>query len=458
MRFLVVPQPDTIFDDIHKLEPGRTLVVRSDGTLHENVYWRAAAAGMGTNTADESALVAELDAKLRESVGYHMVADVPVSAFLSGGLDSSSIVALMRRHAPDQAIDTFSIAFPDRAEFDESPFARKVAQLKSVGYHVDTINENFLDDFDSIMWHLDEPFAISSAFATFYLARNAARHTKVVLTGDGGDELFAGYDGYLNDAYLGSGISGLLSLAFQAVFTFARVSRSSNSALLRLLQALRRRSGSEGLRYSERVAQNSIHACSMAFSNEVFLRSLTDWPHNLIARYYDGLHSDDRLNKKLFTEFKTRLVDEMLMKVDRMTMAHSLEARVPLLDHEVVEFAHGVPPKLKLHRSAGGPQLKYILKKAMEPHLPLDIIYRKKQGFDIPTRDWLSGNFLDIVGERLLGGQLRDSGVIDPEGVRRLVRLHSQGAQNFSGVLMVLLALETWAEAYRSRLLSVSFG
>jgi asparagine synthase (glutamine-hydrolysing) len=196
----------------------------------------------------------------------------------------------------------------------------------------------------------------------------------------------------------------------------------------------------------------------MAFSNEVFLRSLTDWPHNLIARYYDGLHSDDRLNKKLFTEFKTRLVDEMLMKVDRMTMAHSLEARVPLLDHEVVEFAHGVPPNLKLHRSAGGPQLKYILKKAMEPHLPLDIIYRKKQGFDIPTRDWLSGNFLDIVGERLLGGQLRDSGVIDPEGVRRLVRLHSQGAQNFSGVLMVLLALETWAEAYRSRLLSVSFG
>ena len=163
-------------------------------------------------------------------------------------------------------------------------------------------------------------------------------------------------------------------------------------------------SGGEGLRYSERLAQNSFYANSMVFRPEVFLPALAAWGDNLVARYYEDLSSDDRLRKKLYAEYKTRLVDEMLMKVDRMTMAHSLEARVPLLDHKVVEFAFGLPSELKLHKNGDGYETKYILKKAMESYLPRDIIYRKKQGFNMPIRNWLTGDFRRKLGEKVING------------------------------------------------------
>ena len=158
------------------------------------------------------------------------------------------------------------------------------------------------------------------------------------------------------------------------------------------LTGLARRTGSEGLRYSEQVAQNSLHSLSLALSRDVFLPALSAWSRNLMAVYYDSAPSPDRLGRKLYAEYKTRLVDEMLMKVDRMTMAHSLEARVPLLDHHVVESAFRLPSAMKLRFSPdGSAESKYALKKVMEPYLPADIIYRRKQGFDIPVRSWVAG-------------------------------------------------------------------
>ena len=457
-RFLVVPQPNSIFTDIHKLEPGRSLLIEANGACHERVYWEPPAFG-AEDGATEAEWMTRLDERLNESIRYHMIADVPVSAFLSGGLDSSAVVTLMRRQAPEASLDSFSITFPGQGQFDEGPFARRVAEHNGIGHHVGTINENFLDDVDDMAWYLDEPFAISSAFATYYLARHAAQSTKVVLTGDGGDELFAGYEGYKNDAYLSQpAVSTMLGGLYELLFAVSKATGADSSMIKRLMVALRRRLGSEGLRYSERSAQNSLFANSLTLRPEYFHSMLANWKDNLMAGYYDGLSTDDRLSRKLFAEYKTRLVDEMLMKVDRMTMAHSLEARVPLLDHEIVEFAFSVPSELKLHPKDGDAETKYLFKRTMEAYLPRDIIYRDKQGFNLPVRNWMQGRFIESICERLAGGRLESAGVIDPDGVRTIASRQNSGQGNFSNMLLVLLVLETWIGGYEKRFGGISWS
>ncbi|MHB8549308.1 MAG: asparagine synthase (glutamine-hydrolyzing), partial [Thermoplasmataceae archaeon] len=452
LRFLVVPQPDSIFDDVRKLEPGHYLVVTGDGTVRDHVYWAPPVPSLRYDPVNEEERIAALDDLLCSSVRYHMVADVPVGAFLSGGLDSSTIVSLMRAQAPDQRIDAFSITFPGHAEYDEDAYAREVSRLKDVTYHADTINERFVDDLELMAWHLDEPFAINSAYATYYLARNAARHTKVVLTGDGGDELFAGYTGYQNNAYQHNGLLAYFSEAgYRLCYLLGKYTGARSSLLKRALTGLRRRSGSEGLRYSEQVAQSSLRAAGLVLNPDALLRSLKAWEHNLVAHYYDELADADRLQKKLYAEFRTRLVDEMLMKVDRMTMAHSLEARVPLLDHEVVEWAFQQPSEMKLRMTEQGPVSKYVLKRMMERHLPAKIIYRRKQGFDIPVGDWLDAGLVDLIREKVMGGNLRRLGLVDVSGLERLIRWHTDGHHHFTSMLMLLLAFESWIDAYQSR-------
>lgn len=177
-----------------------------------------------------------------------------------------------------------------------------------------------------------------------------------------------------------------------------------------------------------------------------------------MAVYYDSAPSPDRLGRMLHAEYKTRLVDEMLMKVDRMTMAHSLEARVPLLDHHVVESAFRLPSAMKLrYRADGSAESKYALKKAMAPYLPEDIIYRRKQGFDVPVRNWIQGPFLERMRERLLTGHLRKAGVVREEGVQAVLARATDTAHNYTSMLMVLLALETWADVYSRRVGAVSW-
>jgi len=205
------------------------------------------------------------------------------------------------------------------------------------------------------------------------------------------------------------------------------------------------------------VAQNSFLGSSVAFAPDYFYPAISAWPENLVAHYYDSLGSEDRLSRKLFAEYKTRLVDEMLMKVDRMTMAHSLEARVPLLDHKVVEFSYRLPSHLKLRQQNNESITKYILKRTMESHLPKDIIYRKKQGFNVPVKSWLSGKFLERVGDAILGGRLREAGVISPAGVGVLLKQQGTGQYNHNNLLMLLLVMEYWTEAYESRIGAISW-
>ncbi len=458
LRFLVVSQPETVFKDIRKLEPGHYLLISKQGNVTEGVFWEISNVSAGQSSLKEEVILASLDEVLRESVGYHMVADVPVAAFLSGGVDSSAVVSLMREHAPQKQIDAFSIIFPGQAEYDEDVYARQVADIKGVDYHADTLSQEFMVDIEQIAWHLDEPFAISSAYATYYLAKNAATRTKVVLTGDGGDELFGGYEGYKNDAYIRSSLSNnLFSAAYMISSNFTRYLGFHNRTVNQVLSGLRRRSGSEGLRYSEQMAQSSLLAANAVLNPDIFQRCLISWQNNLMARYYDDLADTDRLQRKLYAEFRTRLVDEMLMKVDRMTMAASLEARVPLLDHRVVEYAFTLPSDMKLRGKGKSAITKYVLKKAMEKYLPNDIIYRRKQGFNIPVKSWLSGGLSDSIRERVLGGHLQKWGVVDANALDKFMG-EQKGSAHTNSMLMLLLAFESWAEAYQSRVGNISIA
>lgn len=459
LRFLVVPQPTSIFDDISKLEPGHFLLITENGDIQDKTYWTVPTSQLSECSEGEAESINSLNDILKSSIEHHMVSDVPVSAFLSGGLDSSAVVSLMREQAPDQQIDAFSMTFPGQEDYDEDKFAREVASLKHLTYHAGTIDENFIEDLELMAWHLDEPFAISSAYATFYLAKNATQKTKVVLTGDGGDELFAGYGGYTNDVYLKNELlSGFFEIAYHMSRFLSKWSEKNGRGFNRIISGLRRRSGSEGLRYSEQVAQNSWLAASVVLNHDIFLHCLHTWSENLMVQYYDQLPVRDRLQKKLYAEFKTRLVDEMLMKVDRMTMAHSLEARVPLLDHHVVEFAFKQPSKMKLRPTSEGPISKYILKKAMEKYLPNEIVYRRKQGFDIPVKNWFSGHLLNLIKERVLEGHLQKWGLVQRAGIERLIKLQSDSTHNFNTMLMLLLAFETWAESYHTRIDNITIG
>lgn len=459
IRFMVVPQPDSIFADIKKLEPGHFLVITADGSVSDNVYWTLPEPHVHQSYQEESSRISALDEALNSSVRYHMVADVPVGAFLSGGLDSSAIVSLMREQAPGQQIDAFSMTFPGQDEYDEDKYAREVARLKSINYHADTIDENFMDDLERMAWHLDEPFAISSAYATFYLSKNAARHTKVVLTGDGGDELFAGYEGYKNNAYQSNELAnGLFTTGYMISQAVSKFTGINNSLFNKVLTGFRRRSGSEGLRYSEQVAQSSLLAASGVFKHDIFSHCLNAWEQNLMAHYYDQLSGVDALQKKLYAEFKTRLVDEMLMKVDRMTMAHSLEARVPLLDHNVVEFAFQQPSDMKLRTTDEGQITKYILKRNMEKYLPHEIIYRRKQGFNIPVKDWLKGGLLGLAGDKVINGNLCKWGVVNRVGVEKLIKLQADSSHNYNSMLMLLVAFESWIDVYQKRVGNISIS
>ncbi len=453
MRFLVVPQPATIFEDIHKLDPGGYMIVDSHGNIRERRYWEVDESTSTYASVPEHKCIGQLDAMLTESVAFHMVADVPIGAFLSGGLDSSGVVALMRANAPEQSIETFSIEFPELPAFDEGKYARMVAAQQQTIHTAGRFGENFLNDFDSIVWHLDEPFAVSSAFASYYLARSAARRTKVVLTGDGGDELFAGYEGYKNDRYRepSAMTRKLLGAIYNVILCAETVTRSRNSGVYRLLARLGTRVASEGLRYSQQVAQSGLYPMMLVLERGLFLDALKDWPTNLMARYYDASASMDELGRKLYCEYKTRLVDEMLMKVDRMTMAHSLEARVPLLDHHVVEYAFALPTALKLRSTANGSEGKYALKRVMETYLPREIVYRNKQGFNIPTRLWLQGAFLDRVRERVAGGYLVKNGILDSGGVGKIFSNPGNPNVDYGGMLMLLLAFETWVSVYSEK-------
>jgi asparagine synthase (glutamine-hydrolysing) len=433
-----LPAPMTPFRCVQKLPQAHCLTLEAGKSPRVWQYWQPQYTPK--RSLSEGEALEELDRRLHEAVRIRLRSDVPFGAFLSGGVDSGTVVALMSRHL-QAPVKTFSIGFEEDSH-NELPYARQVAQRAGTEHHEAVVRMGDLSILPELARHLDEPFADSSALPTYHVSRNAAAHVTMVLSGDGGDELFGGYTRYANERRL------------QRVAPLA-------AAVLRPFRACLERHATFGER-GQKLSRLAYHA-TLPFedSYEAVVGNFSPAARRALLRAFDGTRSwlgpwlqrfralplEDRM---MAVDLHTYLSEDVLVKVDRMSMANSLEVRAPLLDHEVVEFAASLPVSMKLRNSAG----KYLLKRYAEGVLTPELVHRKKQGFSVPLAAWFRGD----AGTMLL--QLLDD---ERELVRELFRLeivltwlqqHRQGAaqhqERLWAILMVLLWYRTVVKGRRA--------
>ncbi len=435
--FGFIPDPRTLLRDARKLPPGHTLLLGPDGHGEPQRYWDLRFSDDGPR--DETAAIDMLQGRLDASVGAHMVSDVPLGAFLSGGVDSSSVVAAMARHS-EQPVHTCSIRFGDPA-FDESPHAQQVANLIGTHHRVESVDIDDLDLIDRLPALYDEPFADSSALPTTRLCEIARRSVTVALSGDGGDEAFAGYGWYAGHAArerlrrrlpkaLRGPVFGSIATVLGEVDGPGRRARWARS-WQRVADG-----GHAGYAASTMITTASQRN---ALYSPALKRELAGYrADTVVADHARRADTDDPLALAQFIDFQLYLPGDILTKVDRASMAHSLEVRVPLLDHKLLEWAATLPASLKLHRGEG----KYLLKKAAERRLPNEILYRRKMGFSIPLADWFRGPLRPRAEAMAESDVLLESGLIRAESVSELVRAHMAGQADHSTCLWALLMFD----------------
>ena len=434
-----VPEPRTILRNAFKLPPGHTLTLSRGGPASEpREYWdvpfRVVSSG-GEEEAGE-----ELILRLREAVRIRMIADVPLGAFLSGGVDSSSVVAMMASVSQDP-VRTCSISFGDPA-FNESHHAAQVAERYHTCHDVEQVDTDDFGLVDELSRIYDEPYADSSAIPTYRVCELARKHVKVALSGDGGDENLAGYRRYRWHVYEERTRSVLPLAIRRPLFRFLggmypkadwapKVLRAKST-----LEALARDSV-EG--YFDSVSILGDDLRGRLFSPR--LRSeLQGYRAVEVLRRHARRAPDHPLSRVQYLDMKTYLVGDILTKVDRASMAHSLEVRVPLLDHELVEWISSLPPGLKLRGREG----KYIFKKALRAYLPDDILYRPKMGFAVPLASWFRGPLRLQVREALLGPAMLDSGLFDMAFLGKMVDQHQSRRRDHSAAIWSLLMFEAF--------------
>jgi asparagine synthase (glutamine-hydrolysing) len=430
--FVSTPLSESILEGVHKLPPGHLLVATPGRPVRIERYWDLHfRPELGR---DEEYFVDRLRELLEESVRLHLVSDVPLGAFLSGGIDSSSVVATMARLASGP-VKTFSVGFPE-ADFSEVQYARLVADRFGTEHHELIVKPDVLAILDDLARYLDEPFGDPSAIPTYMVSKLASEHVKVVLSGDGGDELFAGYDRYVVEARqrgaeLPSLVRRLMALAADLV---PEGVRGHNF--------LRHASLSGPARYLDAATLFRHEAKRRLFRPEVLecFAAADPWRDamRLIQR-----GPDQWLSALQYLDIHTYLPLDILTKVDRMSMAHSLEARVPLLDHKVIEFAATIPPELQLHQGT----TKYVFKRAMRHSLPSEIIDRPKRGFAVPLGDWFRGPVADFLRDLLLSKRFRERGIFDAKYVERLL-VRQAGGRELDWQLWMLVSFEMWFRAF----------
>jgi asparagine synthase (glutamine-hydrolysing) len=435
-----VPAPRTMFADILALPPGYILTCNSAG-VRARPYWDLSFAGNNQVDQHEEAYAEQLAELLREAVQMHLMSDVPFGAFLSGGLDSSMVVALMSQFL-NQPVKTFSVGFEgDGAGDSELPYARLVAQRFGTDHHEVFIRpRDFVELAEKVVWHLDQPIADQATLATYMVAELASKHVKMVLTGEGGDELFAGYARYAGERFFpaaqrvpapirkmalaaGNRLPGMRrqKLALYALSQMDEAARLANWFPLfnsEMLTAL--------------MDADLRHAAPGNVAYTVFLEQL--------------LRTDarDPLSRMLYVDTKLWLPDDLLARGDKMCMAVSVEARVPLLDHKIVEFAASLPPHLKLRRLTR----KYLLKEVGRAWLPPQIVDRPKKGFPVPISLWFRKEARSFVHDTLSPATVRRRGLFKPAYVERLLAEHDQGFADHGSLLWGLLNVELWQKLF----------
>jgi asparagine synthase (glutamine-hydrolysing) len=429
-----VPGPQTIYRAVSKLPPGHLLVAES-GRVSVKRYWDLTFTGDG-NAAREDEYLEQLDALVSESVGLRLVSDVPLGAFLSGGIDSSLVVAAMAEAGTGPVVTT-TVGF-DQQGFNEIEYARTVARHLGVEQHERIVHPGIADLLPKLAWHFDEPFADSSAVPTYYVSQAAREHVTVALSGDGGDELWAGYTRHrveqrelMARRWLGP-IGGLIAGRLAG-----RLPLSVKGA-----RSLRHLALSPAEAYARKHAYGLFEAGTRhALYSRDFAAAVRDAdPFASLRLAYSSCTSKDPLDCALYVDVKTYLVDDIMTKVDRMSMAVSLEAREPLLDHKLLEFAAAVPTGLKLKNGRS----KHLLRRLLERRIPQAIINRPKHGFEAPIGTWLRGPLAPMVDSLLLDGRLRDRGIFDDRVVAGLWHEHRDGRQDHRHRLWSLVMLELW--------------
>ena len=438
LTFGYVPDEFCILKNVSKLPPGHFLKFES-GKIITKKYWDIDLTGADAFRS-ESEWSEALREKIQDAVKVRLISEVPLGAFLSGGVDSSTVVGMMARLSATP-VKTFSIGFNEDS-FDELKYARVAAKHFNTEHHEFVVTPDLFDLIGEIVGHFDEPFADQSALPTFMLSKMARRHVTVVLSGDGGDELFAGYSRYLTDLDRGS---------------YAKIPNILREQVLRRASSLLPHAapGKNFLynvsldpigRYIDSISAFNGPRRSYLYS-EAFAASLNgngSAAEKLFRQFGESVSSDDPIARLLYLDSKTYLPGDILTKVDRMTMANSLEARVPLLDHELIELVAKIPSALKLN----GRETKHILKKAMSGIVPDEILYREKQGFGVPINEWINDQLRDRITDDLTSRSSMERGYFDQEYVGMLLKEHSAGRLDHSNALWMLWMLELWFRQY----------
>ncbi len=447
-----VPDPRTIYRGVAKLPPAHSLTLRRGRPVPApRAYWDVKFEVAGTPS--EAAIAEELIERLRHAVGLRMMADVPLGAFLSGGVDSSSVVAMMSSLSA-APVNTCSISFRDK-EYDESEYAELVAKRFHTNHFSRVVAADDFALLDKLATFYDEPFADSSALPTYLVCSLARERVTVALSGDGGDEIFAGYRRYYwhdKEARVRAILPGLLR---QPVFGALAALYPKMDWAPRVLRA---KATLQNLAYDATDAYfNTICAIPRFVRARLFSptarRDIRGYePVDILREHVARAQSDDPLSQIQYADLKTYLPGDILTKVDRASMAKSLEVRVPLLDHDFVQWVAGLPSSIKLQ----GRQGKYIFKKALEPHLPHEILYRPKMGFAVPLRAWFRGPLSERVRRIVTTGSLVESGFFDLPYLHALVDQHQSGAFDHSSALWSLMMFESFLRNVHHRRRDIS--
>ena len=435
-----IPDPRTIFRNVFKLPPACTLTIeRGKRAPAPREYWDVPFKPGPPITEQEAS--EELIRRLQESVQIRLISEVPLGAFLSGGVDSSAVVAMMAGLSPDP-VSTCSISFGDAA-FNESVYAQAVASRYATRHYVEEVDPDDFSLVDRLAALYDEPYADSSAMPTYRVCELARKRVTVALSGDGGDENFGGYRRYrwhLNEERVRSllplqvrrPVFGLLGQIYPKADWAPRVLRAKST-----FQALARNS-LEAYFHSVSIMHDGMR--EQLFTDR-FRRELQGYAAvEVLRRHGARAPSDHPLSLIQYLDLKTYLVGDINTKVDRASMAHSLEVREPLMDHPLVEWLSGLPPEMKLRNGEG----KWLLKKALAPYLPDDILYRPKMGFSVPLIHWFRGPLRQTVRSAVLGPVLADTGWFNATYLRRLVDDHQSGRRDYSAPLWTLLMFESF--------------
>lgn len=440
-----VPGPGTGFRHICKLPPGTTLLWQ-DGRVSIERYWTLSYTPKLVLSEEEAAI--ELLAQMREATQIRLMSEVPLGAFLSGGIDSSSVVALMAE-ASSRPVKTFAIGFED-ASYDELAYARQVAERYGTEHHEFAVSPEALAVLPELAWAYGEPYGDSSALPTYYLAKLTRQHVTVALNGDGGDEAFGGYD-----RYVATRLSGRYQrlpgwLRHRVLVPVARrlpEPVSYRSALRRAKHFILAQTGRPESRYGRWLTLMEDETKNKLYTADFREQIGNDDALALLDGLIAAADSPDFVERAQFADVMMYLPDDLLVKVDIASMAHSLEARSPFLDHKLLEFAARLPAEYKLRGGTG----KHILRRAMRPYLPVAILNRRKQGFALPIGRWLRHELRQAAYDLLLDARTLGRGLFDRQAVHSLLDEHSKGRANHRYPIWELITLELWFRTYIDR-------